>query len=56
MLTGDKIETAMCVGRAIGLIRGKTAKIFVIEGVSSPDQLKEKMQLFYNYVQINNVR
>jgi magnesium-transporting ATPase (P-type) len=40
MLTGDKIETAMCVGRAIGLIRGKMAKIFVIEGVSNENELK----------------
>jgi phospholipid-translocating ATPase len=30
MLTGDKVETAICVGRAVGLIKGFNEKLFVI--------------------------
>ena len=30
MLTGDKIETAICVGRAVRLIQGRDERLFLI--------------------------
>ena len=33
MLTGDKVETAICVGRAVKLIQSREEKLFIIEGM-----------------------
>jgi phospholipid-translocating ATPase len=30
MLTGDKVETAICVGRAVRLIQGRDERLFLI--------------------------
>jgi phospholipid-translocating ATPase len=35
MLTGDKIETAICVGRAVRLIQGRDERLFLIEGAKT---------------------
>lgn len=35
MLTGDKIETAICVGRAVRLIKGREERLFVIQDIAS---------------------
>lgn len=30
MLTGDKVETAICVGRAVKLIQGRDERLYLI--------------------------
>jgi phospholipid-translocating ATPase len=40
MLTGDKVETAICVGRAVRLIQSRTEKLFVIENVSTAQEFE----------------
>lgn len=43
MLTGDKIETAICVGRAVKLIQSREEKLFIIEGVKDSQEFREKL-------------
>jgi phospholipid-translocating ATPase len=38
MLTGDKVETAICVGRAVRLIKSKNESLFIIENMQSKEQ------------------
>jgi magnesium-transporting ATPase (P-type) len=44
MLTGDKIETAICVGRAVKLIQGKEEKLFLIENTQTRGQFLTKLE------------
>jgi phospholipid-translocating ATPase len=48
MLTGDKIETAICVGRAVRLIQGREERLFLIEGAKSKGDFLSKLEQFYN--------
>ena len=47
MLTGDKIETAICVGRAVRLIQSTDERMFVIQDAKSRGDFHEKIDAFY---------
>ena len=49
MLTGDKIETAICVGRAVRLIQGREEGLFVISDVRTNEEFREKLKQFYEF-------
>lgn len=44
MLTGDKIETAICVGRAVKLIQGREEKLFLIENTQTRGQFLTRLE------------
>ena len=54
MLTGDKVETAICVGRAVKLIQGREEQLFVIENMKDVKQFNEKLHEFYEAVGIHS--
>lgn len=47
MLTGDKIETAICVARAVRLIQSKEESLFVIEGMKCKTEFLLRLEMFY---------
>ena len=47
MLTGDKIETAICVGRAVRLIKGQEERLFLIEDANTRGEFLSKLEDFY---------
>jgi magnesium-transporting ATPase (P-type) len=53
MLTGDKVETAICVGRGVKLIQGREELLYVIEGVKTIPDFHTKLHEFYA---LNNIK
>lgn len=49
MLTGDKVETAICVGRAVKLIQGREEKLFVVENMKTRGEFMLKLDEFYQF-------
>ena len=55
MLTGDKVQTAICVGRAVKLIQSREQKLFIIEGMNSSSEFRTKLEEFYDFIGFSGI-
>lgn len=53
MLTGDKIETAICVARSIQLIHSGIKEVFIIQEATSIQNFHMQLDFLYSSFQLN---